>query len=228
MNLGKNLQFLRKMNHHMTQEELAERLDVSRQSVSRWEMDEAFPEMEKLLQLSEIFACSLDELVKSELGAGSEAYSEVRFVTLSAFRCYVYPVVSADPETDAISRQKNWAKEQGIEPDIIGWDFPVLSQEQINVYHMHGYVAGCILPEGFDVGGLPVMEQRAHRYAVITIKDPMSSPFTLIPNAYKTVLRYLETSGGTPYKEDPTQIACFEKEYEKDGVGYMDIYMLAD
>jgi len=228
MNLGKNLQFLRKMNRHMTQEALAERLSVSRQTISRWEMGEAFPEMEKLLQLCDIFACTLDELVRGDLGAGSEAYSEVHLVSLPAFRCYAYPVVSAEPETDAISHQQNWAKEMRIEPDIIGWDFPILSQEQINVYHMHGYVAGCILPEEFNAGRLPVMDQRPHRYAVITIKDPASAPFALIPNAYKVVLRYLESSGLAPYKEDPTQIGCFEKEYEKDGIGYMDIYFIAD
>lgn len=48
MSLGENLQFLRKRND-ITQEQLAEKLNVSRQSVSKWESDTAYPEMDKLL-----------------------------------------------------------------------------------------------------------------------------------------------------------------------------------
>ena len=48
MSLGENLQFLRKKNN-ITQEQLAEQLDVSRQSVSKWESDSSYPEMDKLL-----------------------------------------------------------------------------------------------------------------------------------------------------------------------------------
>lgn len=39
MSFGQNLLFLRKMKNNMTQEELAEKLDVSRQTVSKWEME---------------------------------------------------------------------------------------------------------------------------------------------------------------------------------------------
>ncbi|MBQ4640584.1 MAG: helix-turn-helix domain-containing protein [Clostridia bacterium] len=46
-----------------TQEQLAEMLGVSRQSVSRWEMDSAFPETEKLIRLSKLFGCSVDYLL---------------------------------------------------------------------------------------------------------------------------------------------------------------------
>lgn len=47
----------------MTQEELAERLGVSRQSVSKWEADAAFPETEKILVLCKLFNISADELL---------------------------------------------------------------------------------------------------------------------------------------------------------------------
>ncbi len=47
----------------ITQEALAERLRVARQSVSRWEMDAAFPETEKLMKLSRILECSIDFLL---------------------------------------------------------------------------------------------------------------------------------------------------------------------
>ena len=43
MSFGQNVQFLRKMHNKMTQEELAEKLGVSRQTVSKWELDAAYP-----------------------------------------------------------------------------------------------------------------------------------------------------------------------------------------
>lgn len=63
MSFGTNLQFLRD-KEGMTQEELAERLQVSRQSVSKWESDTSFPEMEKLLVLCELFHTDLDTLLR--------------------------------------------------------------------------------------------------------------------------------------------------------------------
>lgn len=66
MSLGENLQFLRKKDD-ITQEQLAEQLNVSRQSVSKWESDTAYPEMEKLLQLCSIFHCSMDDLVQKNV-----------------------------------------------------------------------------------------------------------------------------------------------------------------
>lgn len=47
-----------------TQHELAKRLHVSRQSISKWENGTAYPDIDKLLQLSELFGISLDSLVK--------------------------------------------------------------------------------------------------------------------------------------------------------------------
>ncbi len=62
---GEKLALLRR-GQNMTQEQLAERLSVSRQSVSKWESDLAFPETEKLLRLAELFDCSVDELLKPD------------------------------------------------------------------------------------------------------------------------------------------------------------------
>lgn len=66
MSLGENLQFLRKRNN-LTQEQLAEKLDVSRQSVSKWESDTTYPEMEKLIQLCQMFHCSMDDLIQKDI-----------------------------------------------------------------------------------------------------------------------------------------------------------------
>lgn len=45
MSFGQNLQCLRKMRNRMTQEELAEKLGVSRQTISKWELDRVYPEV---------------------------------------------------------------------------------------------------------------------------------------------------------------------------------------
>ena len=51
MSFGKNLQYLRQLSANMTQETLAEKLNVSRQTISKWEMDAANPEMDKALEI---------------------------------------------------------------------------------------------------------------------------------------------------------------------------------
>ncbi len=66
MSFGTNLQFLRD-RAGMTQEGLAEALQVSRQSVSKWESDATFPEMEKLLVLCELFHTDLDTLLRGDV-----------------------------------------------------------------------------------------------------------------------------------------------------------------
>ena len=58
MSFGENLQFYRKRKD-ITQEQLAEQLDVSRQTVSKWESGSSYPEMEKILQLCDLFECPM-------------------------------------------------------------------------------------------------------------------------------------------------------------------------
>ena len=62
MSFGENLQMLRKKNH-LSQERLAEMLGVSRQAVSKWELGEGYPEVDKLLILSKKLNVSLDSLL---------------------------------------------------------------------------------------------------------------------------------------------------------------------
>ena len=62
MSFGKNLQFLRHLRGNMTQEDLAEKMGVSRQTVSKWELDAASPEMDKAVELCGLFHCSKDDL----------------------------------------------------------------------------------------------------------------------------------------------------------------------
>ena len=65
MNLGERIYKLR-TEKNLSQGDLADLLDVSRQSISKWENNSSVPELEKIVRLSEIFEVSLDELVKGE------------------------------------------------------------------------------------------------------------------------------------------------------------------
>lgn len=71
MYFGKNLQALRKAKK-MTQEKLAEELDVSRQAIGKWESSSVYPDTERLIQISEYFGVSLDSLVKGNIDAASD------------------------------------------------------------------------------------------------------------------------------------------------------------
>ena len=66
MGFSDNLQHLRS-TRNMTQEQLAMLVGVSRQSVTKWESGRAYPEMDKLIKISEIFDCSLDDLINGDL-----------------------------------------------------------------------------------------------------------------------------------------------------------------
>ena len=65
MTTGEKLQSLRKQNNY-TQEELADIMNVSRQSISKWESDIAFPETEKLIALAKLYNCSIDYILNNE------------------------------------------------------------------------------------------------------------------------------------------------------------------
>lgn len=66
MTIGEKLVKLRK-EQNLTQEQFAEVLQVSRQSVSKWELNTAYPDTEKLIRISKLFDCSLDYLLKDEI-----------------------------------------------------------------------------------------------------------------------------------------------------------------
>ena len=66
MKFGENLYNLRK-SAKMSQEKLAEKMDVSRQSVSKWENGESYPEMEKIIKLCNIFHCKINDLVHEDM-----------------------------------------------------------------------------------------------------------------------------------------------------------------
>lgn len=66
MNLSENLKRIRKDNN-LSQEQLADKLGVSRQSVSKWESGLAYPEMDKVLQICKMFNLNIDELLNQNI-----------------------------------------------------------------------------------------------------------------------------------------------------------------
>lgn len=75
MNLGETIYKLR-TEKGLSQGNLADMLEVSRQSISKWENNSAVPELDKLMKLSEIFDITLDELVKGEIIQDKEIQSK--------------------------------------------------------------------------------------------------------------------------------------------------------
>ena len=80
MTLGEKIAKQRKELNY-TQEQLADILGVSRQSISKWESDIVYPETEKLIELGKIFDCSMDYLLKEDVmekdGAQTTIFSEI-------------------------------------------------------------------------------------------------------------------------------------------------------
>lgn len=66
MKFGNNLKKLRKIKK-LSQEDLAEKVGVSRQSVSKWETGDAYPEMNNILELCKIFHCRISDLVNDSI-----------------------------------------------------------------------------------------------------------------------------------------------------------------
>lgn len=251
MNFGKNLQVLRKMTI-MTQEELAEKMNVSRQTVSKWELGSLLPGVEKLVDLCEMFDCSVDQLLRDNMDFSNEAYSDIRIVTVEPFRYISYSVISREPEEDAIAHAEGWAKYLKIEnPYIIGWNFPKVSKEQRNVFHMHGYKAALILEDEQDIGDIDtkILSQNRQKYITMkvtdfhsmdvhtaasrkaaaqwkfTLEEVQGEEATVIPNAYKALRTYMAINR-IKEKHEPAIISCYEHEYfDNKGVKFMDIYI---
>jgi phosphoglucosamine mutase len=87
MKIGEKIANLRMMEG-LSQEQLAESLAVSRQSVSKWEMDQALPQIDKVLQLCELFNISTDQLLqeKNEINAKSNEKRKNKYFGTDGFR----------------------------------------------------------------------------------------------------------------------------------------------
>lgn len=102
MNFSEKLLTLRKVND-LTQEQLAEKLDVSRQSISKWESGQATPDLDKIVAISAIFDVTTDYLLKTseidDLSVKTEILEKQQQMMLvreqkkqRSFECVMYSV----------------------------------------------------------------------------------------------------------------------------------------
>ena len=94
MNLADNLKKIRKENN-LSQEQLAEKLNVSRQSVSKWESGISYPEMDKVIQICNIFNININELMNENIAEVKES-NESQMINnkyISSFFDYITKVV---------------------------------------------------------------------------------------------------------------------------------------
>lgn len=81
-NLSENLKKIRK-EYNLSQEQLAEKLGVSRQSVSKWESSQAYPEMDKLVQISKLYNIDLNDLINNDISEVNKKESSINKYTTS-------------------------------------------------------------------------------------------------------------------------------------------------
>ena len=230
MSLGTNVNYLRRQKK-MTQEQLAEQLCVTRQTVSCWETDEVTPELAKLVEMCSLFACSLDALVREDLAAGGKIYSDVTIRSLLPFQLAGYVMISPCPENDVNGYMDRWAGESGLKTAFpaakrIGWDFPFVTPAQQNRFGLRGYAAAYVLPDGFETNhpGVRYFENAAAEYAAVTVRDPFAQSFERIPNAYQKIMEYLRDNKRKA-KQQADVLSCFEYVYQCGEATCMDVYV---
>lgn len=118
MSFRENLQYLRG-SRNMTQEQLAMLLGVSRQAISKWESEKAYPEMDKLLMMCDLFGCTLDDLVMGDVRHPSSPAMQAAAASGTA---------TADDMADfgglpaAASISPEASRTQGRPQDVVGYD----------------------------------------------------------------------------------------------------------
>ena len=235
MFLRTNLSYLRKTNGNMTQEKLAEKMGVSRQTVSKWESGEAYPEIPKLMDLCEVFSCKLDDLLRQDMTSRSSVYYPVTICRVEGFRMARYVMITPNPKEDVQAYMAEWAKKSGLVAATdenlrqIGWDFPYVSAEQKKRFSLRGYASAYILPENFEpgCGGPEIVRQEAADYAMMRIRDPFGAAFDRVPQAHRMILEYL-SGAGIPKKHQEQILPCFHRICVEDGVCYMELFIHCD
>ena len=81
-NIGERIYTLR-VQHNMSQDALAQALDVSRQAVSKWENNVSIPDLDKIAALSSLFSVTTDELIKGEKPLESNTTNEKETLIIS-------------------------------------------------------------------------------------------------------------------------------------------------
>lgn len=84
MELGKQIK-MQRQNAALSQEELANRVYVSRQTISNWENDKSYPDVNSLVLLSEIFQISLDKLIKGDIDTMKEVIQKEEIAKMNRY-----------------------------------------------------------------------------------------------------------------------------------------------
>ena len=221
MFFGGNLQFLRRTNG-MTQEKLASRMGVSRQTVSKWESGEVTPELGKLMELCDVFGCSLDGLLRSDLTEGKD--DRLRPVLVKGFACARYLIISANARRDAEEYMVRWAEKNGLEPKLLFWGHPWVTREQKRM-GLSGCCAACVLPEGFREKDpdVEIVTQPDGVYAVLSVpyRGTLPAADRIIPGMLERLpelgLRKSAAKGFLP---------VFRRYTEVDGAPRMEVFLL--
>ena len=223
MYFASNLQFLRRRSA-MTQEKLASHLGVSRQAISKWESGETLPEVTTLLQLSRLFSCNMDDLLRQEL---SRTDSPVEIVNVKGFTMARHRVISSNAAKDLQELMNHWANRQGLEnPTLLLWSFPYVTQEQKQRFSLEGFEAACILPENFTPTdySYPVSRQDDCTYALLTMEEPEGRSSLQIARGIRTILEALEHQGIRKSAKEGF-LPCFERRYVRDGVAVAALFL---
>lgn len=95
MNLTENLKRIRK-EYGLSQEQLADKLGVSRQSVSKWESGQAYPEMDKMIKLCQLFDLNIDELLNHDIKKVNDIKESKNSINkhIEDFFCYITKTVN--------------------------------------------------------------------------------------------------------------------------------------
>ena len=103
MNLGEKIYQLRN-DKNLSQGDLAEKLNVSRQSISKWETNASVPELDKLVRMHTIFDISLDELSLEEYQAISPVFQEDIYEAITMKTCVEKRLTIGAPGIEAMKK----------------------------------------------------------------------------------------------------------------------------
>ncbi len=161
MSIGKNIQTLRKQNN-MSQDQLAQKCNVSRQTISRWECDEVLPDTNNLITLSKLFNKSLDEIVFDKQPEIKENKTKKHFKPLLTIVLILSLVINLFTLFNYISTKKN---------TLVGtW-----------AYQEDGYDITFIIKEVETINNKPI-------YSPITPTKPIKQTTTYSIEVYKNFL----------------------------------------
>lgn len=167
----------------------------------------------------------LEELLVKNGGNScmENVFSDVRFETLDTLYVVSLVVKSRTPEDDVIEKLTQWAKRNGLNEGArkFGFDYPVSDEEQRR--GIRGYEYWICADKDTPVSeGVALKRIEGCKYAVLTIKDPFSDPFSRIPQGWKRLMEWVNGQGYAPLCDKERY--WLEEVIEKGGETSMDIY----